>query len=322
MNNYELICVGNAIVDVIANVDDDFLLNFNLIKGSMKIVDEDEFIEIFNQLKTFKTISGGSAANTAVGFSSCGGDVLFIGNVSNDEFGKKFKKSISQANVFFKSKLKNYKKDQTSKSIILVTKDAERTMCTYIGASAMLSHSDTKKIIFEGSKILYLEGYLFDKKDTKNSIIEMSKEAKSKGLLVSLSLSDKFCVDRHREDFLNLIKNQIDFVFANEEELKSLYQMNFENSLKLLREIVENGVITLGKKGSLVFSQKEKFTINSISKKVIDTTGAGDLYAAGFLFGLSKNMSFEECGKLGSICASEIISHLGARPKVELKSLF
>ena len=321
MQGYELICVGNAIVDIIANVEDKLLLKLNLIKGSMKIVSDQEFNQILKEIKNHQIFSGGSAANTAVGFSSCGGKALFVGNVGKDEFGEKFGKNILDENVYFDTKLNISSSEPTSKSIILVTNDAERTMCTYLGASTKLSFSKIDKSIFDFTKIIYFEGYLFDKEETKNTIIQMSKRARSNGILVSLSLSDKFCVDRHRKDFFNLINDYVDFVFANESELTSLFEKDFKTSLQLLRKIVKFGAITLGEKGSIIFTEDKIINIKPIKTKVVDTTGAGDLFASGVLFGLSNNMSLKKCGQLGSICSGEIISHFGARPKLKLKAM-
>ena len=319
MKNYDLICVGNAIVDVIANVEEKLLLKLNLIKGSMKIVSDQEFNEIFKQIKNHQIISGGSAANTAVGFSSCGGKSLFVGNVGEDKFGKSFERSILNEGVFFNPKLKNISSEPTSKSIILVTEDAERTMCTYLGASTSLCFSEIDKSLFDFARIIYFEGYLFDKEETKKTIVEMGKRARSNNILVSLSLSDKFCVERHRRDFINLIKNYVDIVFANESELTSLFQKNFSMSLQSLRKIVKLGSITLGEKGSIAFNEDKIINIKSKQTKAVDTTGAGDLYASGFLFGIANNRPLKKCGELGAICAGEIITHFGARPKTKLK---
>ena len=322
MNNFDLICVGNAIVDIIANIEDSFLTKFDLTKGSMKLISNQEFIDILKEIKDYQIVSGGSAANTAVGFSSFGGKAAFIGKVGEDKFGDDFKNNIKKENVFFNQKLNSSLVKPTSKSIILVSKDAERTMCTYLGASTNLYFSDIDQYIFKKSKIIYFEGYLFDMIETKKTIIKICEISKANNILTCLSLSDSFCIGRHRKDFLKLIENHIDIIFANESELQALFNMNFKECISALRNIVQEGAITLGSKGSIVFNKEKEINVNPLSeKKVVDTTGAGDLYASGYLFGLSKNFPLSERGKLGTVSASEIISYKGARPNIKLSNL-
>ncbi len=322
MNNFDLICVGNAIVDIVVNVEDSFLIKFDLIKGSMKLVSNQEFSDILMEIKDYQIVSGGSAANTAVGFSSFGGKSAFIGKVGNDKFGNDFKNNIKKENVFFNQKLNSSSIKPTSKSIILVSKDAERTMCTYLGASTNLSFYDIDLNIFKKSKIVYFEGYLFDMEESKKTITKICEISKSNNILRCLSLSDSFCIERHRKDFLKLIQNHIDIIFANEAELKALFNMNFKESIFALRKIVEEGAVTLGSKGSIVFNKEKEIEINPVlKKKVVDTTGAGDLYASGYLFGKSKKFNLPDCGNLGAVSASEIISYKGARPNKKLKTL-
>jgi len=322
MNNFDLICVGNAIVDVVTNIEDSFLKKFNLVKGSMKLISNQQFIGILKEIKDFQIISGGSAANTAVGFSSFGGKSAFIGKVGKDKFGDNFKDNIKKENVFFNQMFNSNLIKPTSKSIILVTKDAERTMCTYLGASTNLYFSDIDQYIFNKSKIVYFEGYLFDMEESKKTITKICEISKANNILTCLSLSDSFCIERHRKDFLKLIENHIDIIFANENEIEALFNMNFKECIFALKNRVKEGAITLGSKGSIVFNKEIEIEINPISeKKVVDTTGAGDLYASGYLFGLSKNFSLFERGKLGALSASEIISYNGARPNIKLSTL-
>ncbi len=318
----DLICVGNAIVDIVSKINDKTLDKFALKKGTMKIVTNQEFNSIFNNLKEYSIISGGSAANTAVGFSSLGGKAYFIGQLGNDNFGSVFQKDIMSEGVILKSHSALKDHQTTSKSMVLVSKDAERTMCTYLGASTKLSYNLIDNSIFEKKNIIYIEGYLFDKIETKNTIKKICEIAKINKMKISLSLSDVFCVERHRKDFLDLIKNYIDILFANQDELISLYSSNFKESLKNIRRSVKIGAITSGKQGSIVFNKKEIFNIEAKkTKTIVDTTGAGDIYASGFLFGISKNLTLKECGELGANCASKIISHFGARSQVKLKTL-
>ena len=322
MNNFDLICVGNAIVDIVANIEDGLLTKFDLNKGSMKLVSNEQFNDILTEIKDYQIISGGSSANTAVGFSSFGGKTAFIGKVGKDKFGDDFKKNMKKENVFFNQNLNFNLIEPTSKSIILVSKDAERTMCTYLGASTNLFFSDIDLNIFYKSKIIYFEGYLFDMEQSKKTITKICEIAKSNNILRCLSLSDSFCIDRHRQDFLKLIRNHIDIIFANEAELKSLFNMNFKESIFALKKIVQEGAITLGSKGSIVFNKNKEIEINPVSRtKVVDTTGAGDFFASGYLFGISKNLPLIDRGNLGSVSASEIISCKGARPNIKLKTL-
>lgn len=321
MNN-GLLCVGNAIIDIVSTIDDNFLNEFNLVKGSMKILSNEEFNLILDKLKKYNVISGGSAANTAVGFSSLGGKSHFIGQIGNDDFGKLFLKDINSQGVKFKSDISMKEKLPTSKSMVLVSNDAERTMCTFLGASTFLGNNLIEQSIFGKNKILYLEGYLFDKAETKKQIKEICVMSKKNKMKISLSLSDVFCVERHREDFLNLIENYVDLLFANENELETLFSLELNKSLLKLKKIVKIAAITRGEKGSIICDNNVTMKIESIKPTgIIDTTGAGDIYASGFLYGISRNFSLRDCGILGSKCASNIISHFGARPKMRLNAL-
>ncbi len=322
MNNLKLITIGNAIIDIITDVNDELLKTLNLVKGSMKIVSSEDLNQILKLLKNFDFVAGGSAANTAVGFSSLGGTASFVGAVGNDDFGKKFKTNIKYEGVNFILGNVLESNDQTSKSIILVSNDAERTMCTFIGASTNILFKSIDKSIFKENAIIYIEGYLFDKIETQQAILDICKISKSSNLKIALSLSDKFCVDRHKKKFLNLIHNYVDILFANELEICSLYKNSIEVSINELQKKSKIGSITLGEKGSIIFDKNNIIKIKAVPDlNVIDTTGAGDYYAAGFLFGFSNNLSLEECGNLGAISSGHIITHYGARPKIKLKNL-
>ena len=322
MDKFELTCIGNAILDIVTEVNDDFLDYFQLTKGSMQIIDNIKFEKIFKKINKFQLVSGGSAANTSVGFSSLGGKAAFIGKIGNDEYGNHFKKGILKENVYFNYEPDKIEDNITSKSIILITPDAERTMCTFLGTSAILNYNDIDLNILKKSKIVYLEGYLYDNNITKKTILDICKFCNKNKILICLSLSDSFCVNRHKEDFYNMIRNHVDVIFGNEYEIKSLFGEILDVSINNLQKLVSEGAITLGSKGSKVFDKKETILVESNKKvSVKDTTGAGDLFAAGYLFGMSKQFSLLQRGKLASKTAEEIISHFGARPMIKLSKL-
>ena len=311
-----LICVGNAIIDILAKVEDTFLKSYNLYKGSMSLVNNEEFNKIFSQLSEYKVKSGGSAANTAVGYSSFGGNALFFGSIGQDNFGFSFKKDLNDIGIHFLSYDDKFVNAETSKSLILVSPDGERTMCTFLDASVSLSLKNFDQSIFKNDSILYLEGYLFDKNETKQAMIDLCKIARSKGSLICLSLSDSFCVERHKNDFFLLIKNYVDILFGNDQEIKVL--LNGEKKEKV-NSIVEIAVITNGPKGANIFKENNRIFVPPIhGLNVVDTTGAGDIFAAGFLFGFSRKLTLDDCGKLATQGASHIIQHYGARPVEKL----
>ena len=319
MTSSNLICVGNAIVDILVKIEDTFLESNHLIKGSMSLVNNEEFNKIIAKLNRYKIKSGGSAANTAVGYSSFGGKALFFGSVSKDDFGLSFKKDLNNLGIHFISSADNNLNKKTSKSLILISPDGERTMCTFLDASVSLSLKNFDQSIFKNDSILYLEGYLFDKNETKQAMIDLCKTARNKGSLICLSLSDSFCVERHRKDFSSLIKNYVDILFGNDQEIKALLNGKEKDKVSSLVEIA---VVTSGSKGANIFKANEKVFIPPIDGlNVVDTTGAGDLFASGFLFGFSKKLTLVECGKLATRGASHIIQHYGARPLENLAKL-
>lgn len=323
MNNIKnnITFIGNAIVDILWQTSDEFLNDLNVQKGSMQLIDEKMVEKFLDKIKKPTVISGGSAANTAVGYSSFGGNSYFIGQVGNDKYGDLFARNINKSGVFFEKK-ETSSKDQTSKSIILVTPDAERSMSTFLGASVNFNVNSINETLILKSNYIYIEGYLFDQTEAKKAIYDCCKLAKANNCKIALSLSDQFCVDRHRQDFNNLIEQYVDIIFANESEIKSLYQNDLEGSLSEILKNVETGAITLGSKGSIVFKGYNSFSIDPITvTKLVDTTGAGDIYASGFLFGLANNKSIKECGDIGNKAAAEIITHYGARPKISLKKI-
>ena len=317
----EICFIGNAIVDIFSNVSYQILDDLGISKGSMQLVDEELSDKILEHIQVSKIISGGSAANTAVGFNSFGGKCSFIGQIGNDKLGDLFLKDIKGSGILFK--YKDFKvKEKTSKSIVLITPDAERSMNTFIGASNQFNINSFEDQLIMNSNMIYIEGYLFDQADAKEAIYHCCNIAKSNNKKVALSLSDLFCVDRHRIDFLNLINKYVDIIFANEHEIKSLYQSELKSSIHKIKKSVDFGAITLGSKGSVVFENKLEYHVDPINVvELVDTTGAGDLYASGFLFGFVNNYSIEDCGHLGNKAASEIIRYIGARPKISLKSI-
>ena len=319
---YDIIGIGNAIVDIIGRCDDDFLVKHDAPKGHMRLVDADTIASLYADMGPAIEVSGGSAANTLAGVSSFGGTGAFIGKVAEDEFGKIFAHDIRAAGVDFNSKAVNGK-DPTSRSLILVTPDGERTMNTYLGISTDFDQGEVDPEAIKAAKIVYLEGYLFDHQDAKAAFRQAVEIAKSAGRKVALSLSDGFCVDRHRADFVELIRDGIDILFANEDEIKSLYQTSdFDEAAQCTLADTDLAALTRSAKGSLVISRGEKIEIPvEPVDEVVDATGAGDLYAAGFLYGVATGKDLATAGRLGSIAAAEVISHMGARPEVKLGEL-
>ena len=317
----EICFIGNAIVDILSKISNETLNKLEIPKGSMQLVDEETSDKILKYIKNPSIISGGSAANTAVGFKSFGGTCSFIGQIGNDKFGDLFSKDLNNSGVLFQDKDLQIT-EKTSKSIVLVTPDAERSMNTFLGASNKFNINSFDEKFIINSSMIYIEGYLFDQPEAKEAIYYCCNLAKSQNKKVALSLSDLFCVDRHRIDFLNLIENYVDIIFANEHEIKSLYQSELIQSINNIKNNVDFGAITLGSKGSIVFENKAEYSIDPIFiEELVDTTGAGDLFAAGFLFGFINKYSIEKCGHLGNKAASEIIKHIGARPKISLKAI-
>jgi len=318
----DLIGLGNAIVDIIVNIEDKFLEINNLEKGSMNLISSDESQTFLKNCEVIKQISGGSSANTVVCLAELGNNVQFIGRVKNDQFGNFFSSDIKKSKTIFNTPPTN-EGAPTAYSIILITPDAQRTMCTYLGASVELEPKDIDFSLIKESKYLYLEGYLWDNELAKNAFLQAAQIAKRSNTKIILSLSDSFCVNRHRESFLELIYDYVDIVFCNESEVLSLFRKdklaNCQSALSSLCELV---VVTLGCNGSIIINKNDLEVIKSTSQgKVIDTTGAGDIYAGGFIHGLINNYSLKKCGEIGSICAGQIITQLGSRSNIDLKEL-
>jgi sugar/nucleoside kinase (ribokinase family) len=324
MNNktMDVTGIGNAIVDVIARADDAFLADNGIEKGAMNLVDAERSNAIYERMGSGIKMSGGSAANTIVGLASLGGQGAFIGKVKEDAFGKVFRHDIIAAGVRFETELST-SGPPTASCLVLVTDDAQRSMNTHLGACVDLGPEDVDEDLIRASKTVYLEGYLWDPPRAKEAFLKAAAIAYESGGKVALSLSDPFCVGRHREEFLQLVERHVDILFANEDEITSLYQVSdFDSALQAVRGHCDTVALTRGAKGSVVVSGGEVHVLDAEPVgKVVDTTGAGDLYAAGFLFGYTQQMDPVRCGTLGGIAAAEIIGHYGARPEANLKAL-
>ena len=302
--------IGNAIVDVICKVEESFLSENNLTKSTMKLVDEAEFKKLLSNLKIEQTIAGGSVANSIVGLSQLGNSVSFIGKVNNDELGDKYEKSLINEKV----KYCYQKKEElipTGTCLILITPDSERTMCTFLGIARKISDKDIDESAIKNSELIFLEGYLWDEGEPKNAF----DKAISLSTKTAMSLSDQFCVDRHKKSFLDLVKNKLDIIFANEQESLSLIDVkNFDEVISFSKQLRKLIVITRGKKGSIAIQKNEVVECDSKKDlKIVDLTGAGDLFAAGFLHGYVNNLSIKESLKKGTEMSSKIIQKIGAR---------
>jgi sugar/nucleoside kinase (ribokinase family) len=319
---FDVVGIGNAIVDIIGRCDDAFLARHGAAKGSMRLVEADTVKALYGEMGPAVEISGGSAANTMVGVASFGGRAAFIGKVADDEFGRIFAHDIRAAGVSYETTRKAGGAP-TARSLILVTPDGERTMNTFLGVSPELDHGEVDPALIEGSAICYLEGYLFDRPAAKAAFRQAAGLAAKAGRKVALTLSDAFCVDRHRAEFLELIRSSVDILFANEAEITSLYETTrFDDAVSQARRDTAFAVLTRSAKGSLILTGDGEATVAARPvARVEDTTGAGDLYAAGFLYGLAQGLPVERAGALGSLAAAEIISHVGARPATSLATL-
>ncbi|MCB1532634.1 MAG: adenosine kinase [Alphaproteobacteria bacterium] len=321
-----VVAVGNALVDVIAQVSDEYLeqqhQEHGMEKGAMTLVDEARAVQIYSDMTNSTETSGGSAANTMAGFASFGGQGGFIGKVADDELGQTFRNDIQSLGLQFDTQ-PLVMGSQTGRCMILVTPDAQRTMNTFLGASVELGPNDVDRDLITSAKVTYLEGYLFDKEQAKQAFISAAEYAHEAGHRVALTLSDPFCVDRHRSDFLRLVENHVDILFANEEEIKSLFmQESFDDAKSAISQHVEIAALTRGEKGALILHNGQETVVAAEPvAKVVDTTGAGDQFAAGFLYGFTQDMDMAACGKLGAIAAAEVISHIGPRPLVSLADL-
>jgi sugar/nucleoside kinase (ribokinase family) len=319
---YDVLAIGNAIVDVLAKADDALLSELRLPKGGMSLVDAETAERLYGLMGPGVEASGGSAANTVAGIAALGGRAAFIGTVADDQLGEVFAHDIRAVGVAFNSKpLKDGA--PTARSLIFVTPDAQRTMQTYLGACVEMGPEDVDEALIQSAAVVYLEGYLWDQPRAIEALLKAAEAAKAAGRKVAFTTSDAFCVGRHRADFLDLIENHVDILFANEVEIKSLFEVDdFDLALQHIRGKVEIAALTRSEKGSVVVRGDEVHVIDAEKGvEVIDTTGAGDAYAAGFLFAYTQGKDLHACGRLGGMLAAEVISHYGARAEADLKEM-
>lgn len=319
---YDVIALGNAIMDVIAQVDDDFLIRHDIHKARMNLIDEARAHLLYDALPASRIeTSGGSAGNTIAGLRSLGGACGFMGKVADDAIGAAYIADMRNIGVdFFGAPLIGG--PATARSMIAVTPDGERSMNTFLGASTEFVASDVNARAVAEAEWLYLEGYLFDKPAAKTAFVHASEVARSAGRKVAITLSDKFCVDRHRESFVHLVRTHCDLVFANESELLGLYETeDFDEAVTQIRNDSQIAAITRSSKGSVIISGSDTWVAPVTAAPVVDATGAGDQYAAGVLYGVTHGLSLQEAAKLGNLCAGEVISHIGPRPAVNMREL-
>lgn len=306
----KILGIGNAIVDVICKVDDQYLINNQLTKSTMKLVDESEFKKLLSTLKIEETVSGGSVANSIVGLSQLGNDVGFIGKINADELGQKYEEGLNKEKVqYFYNKKEEV--SPTGTCLILITPDAERTMVTFLGIAGKINQNDINEKAVQQSEMIFLEGYLWDEGEPKSAFDKAMSLSNTK----AISLSDQFCVERHKSDFLNLVKNKLDITFANEQEIRALIDAkSFEDVIEFGKQLGKLLIVTRGEKGSIAIKNQEIVECKSKPNlKIVDLTGAGDLFAAGFLHGLINDVSTKECLEKGTEMSSKIIQKVGAR---------
>jgi len=319
---FDVVGIGNAIVDVLAHCKEEDLGRLNLVKNAMTLIDAETADSLYAQMGPGLEMSGGSAGNTMAGIAALGGKGAYIGKVRNDQLGEVFSHDIRAMGVSFNSTPAT-SGSPTARCLIFVTPDGHRTMNTFLGACTELGPDDIDAELIASAKITYMEGYLWDRPEAKEAFIKAAKIAHEAGRQVSISLSDSFCVDRHRDSFRDLVHNHIDVLFANEDEIKSLYEADtFEEALAEVRTHCKVAALTRSEKGSVIVSGDEVIEVHAEPvAHVVDTTGAGDLFASGFLYGYTRGDDLATCGRLGSISAAEVISHMGARPDADLKEL-
>ena len=316
---FDVVGIGNAIVDVLTQAEDSFVEDEGLPKGSMTLIDGPRAEGLYDRMGPAREVSGGSAANTLAGVASLGGRAGFIGKVRNDQLGGIFRHDIRAAGVDFDT-APSTDGPPTGRCLVFVAPDAQRTMATFLGAATAITTDDVDPEVIAAAKVTYMEGYLYDPPAAKAAFVKAAEIARVAGRKVSLSLSDPFCVERHRLAFRDLVEHHVDILFANEQEICALYETpTFDAALQAVRGHCEVAALTRSEKGSMVLAGDELHVVDAAPVgKVVDTTGAGDLYAAGFLFGFTRGDSLYDCGRIGSIAAAEVISHFGARPEVPL----
>jgi sugar/nucleoside kinase (ribokinase family) len=318
----DVVGIGNAIVDVLVRADEVFIAKHGLAKGAMRLVDREQAERLYAAMGAGREVSGGSVANSIAGLASLGGRGAYIGKVRDDQLGQVFAHDLRSLGVRFET-LPAKHGPSTARCLILVTPDAQRTMATYLGACVDLGPADIDETLVASAQVTYLEGYLFDPPQAMAAFRKAAEVAHKSSRKVALSLSDPFCVERHRAEFRDLVDRHVDVLFANEHEICALYETeHFEQAAKDVRGHCEIAVLTRSERGSNVVTKKEMLHVAPAKvARVVDTTGAGDLYAAGFLYGLTRGRDLATCGRLGGLCAGEIISHFGARPETSLANL-
>jgi sugar/nucleoside kinase (ribokinase family) len=319
---YDVLGIGNAIVDVLATTDDEFLRLNHLAKGAMSLIDAERAEALYGAMGPAIECSGGSCANTMAGVASLGGKAAYIGKVRDDGLGWTFRHDIRATGVAFDTPAAT-SGPPTARCLIFVTPDAQRTMNTYLGACVTLGPADIDATLVGSAKVTYIEGYLWDAPDAKAAVLKAMEAAHAAGRQVSMTLSDAFCVDRWRAEFLDLVRTKVDILFANESELLSLYEVaTFDEALQAARHDGKIAALTRSAKGSVVVRGEEVHVVDAARvERVVDSTGAGDLYASGFLYGITRDLPLAECARIGGLAAGEVISHFGARPEKPLKTL-
>jgi sugar/nucleoside kinase (ribokinase family) len=322
VSRIDVVAIGNALVDVLSHESHEFLVEHGLTAGAMELIDTERAELLYAAMGPAIEVSGGSAANTMVGVTSLGGSAAFIGRVADDELGTVFGHDIRAAGVEFVAK-PAIGGEPSGRCLIMVTPDAQRTMNTYLGASAQLGPDDVDRDLIVRAQVLYLEGYLWDEPDAKDAYRLAARTAHEAGNRVAFSLSDSFCVDRHRREFSELVESEVDVLFANEAEITSLYEVDeFDDALQRVQHHCEIAALTRGERGAVIVARDEVHVVDAAHLgEVVDTTGAGDQFAAGFLYGLTHGYDLGTAARVGAVAAGEVISHLGARPATSLAGL-
>jgi len=323
MKTYKVVGIGNAVVDVITQSDDSFLANMGIEKGIMQLIEKDRAEVLYGSMSDRTQAAGGSVANSIAGIGSLGLRTAFVGRVSDDALGKFYAKAMTdEGNVFVNDPVAGGELP-TSRSMIFVSPDGERSMNTYLGISAELGPEDVAEDVGANAEIVFLEGYLFDKDKGKQAFVKLARACRAAGGKAGIAISDPFYVERHRTDFLNLIEHELDYVIGNEEEVKSLFETDdLDDAIAKLSAICPLAVCTRSGDGVSIMSEGERIDVPVTKVVPVDATGAGDQFAAGFLYGLAKDRDLETCGKMGCICAGEVIGHVGPRPKANIAAMF
>ena len=323
MKTYKVVGIGNAVVDVITQSDDSFLANMGIEKGIMQLIEKDRAEVLYGSMSDRTQAAGGSVANSIAGIGSLGLRTAFVGRVSDDALGNFYAKAMTDEGTVFVNDPVAGGELPTSRSMIFVSPDGERSMNTYLGISAELGPEDVAEDVGANAEIVFLEGYLFDKDKGKQAFVKLARACRAAGGKAGVAISDPFCVERHRTDFLNLIEHELDYVIGNEEEVKSLFETDdLDDAIAKLSAICPLAVCTRSGDGVSIMSEGERIDVPVTKVVPVDATGAGDQFAAGFLYGLAKDRDLETCGKMGCICAGEVIGHVGPRPKANIAAMF